>query len=253
MPPRRSDATPAPSTALALPQDMMDDLLRAQAEAITTPQRMPRVKIMPAAAGLFEFEDNNDTARDFVGVVLHTHPRNSMWDHAYGSEVPEEEKGPACQSNDGKFGTPRASFEHAGGEGPVACATCPYAQWESAGLLNLPNKNPRGKACSLGRSVYIAVEGRATPVEMSLPPTSVQSFDEYLASLLNQRIPVQAVVTKFKQRIDSKGSMRWAVLAPANEGTLSAEQFSDVMAKRETFMPQMTPRVAAGAPDQPTW
>jgi hypothetical protein len=49
------------STALALPDDIREELLRAQKESISTPQDLPQIRVMQGGVGLFEFKDTNDT------------------------------------------------------------------------------------------------------------------------------------------------------------------------------------------------
>jgi hypothetical protein len=259
-------ATQAPAaSALALPDDIRNDLLRAQAEQIATPQRLPGVKIVNGGACLYEFDDNNDTLRTFRGIVLASHPRNVLWDRPFGSEPQRDPatgeeiaNSPACVASDGKFGVPRPGFAHAAlGQGVVArgverieCATCPYNQWESKGLL--PGFTPgKGKAVTNQRVVYVMVLDdntddftRATPVELILPPTSLPGYDEYLAGLLNRGIPVQTVVTRFGQERVERNGFRWGVATFASEGQVTPELFQAVLEKRANFMAAIQPGAA---------
>lgn len=254
-----------PSTALAIPPDIRADLLRAQASAITTPQRFVRLKVLPAAAGLFELTDTNDTMRDFEGVVLGHHARNVLWEQPYGSDdAPrrggeEENSGPACRSNDGLHGTPRAGFYHhalggnvpATGEEVIACATCPYNQWGSITLLPDkmgPTTSTKGKAVTNQRSIYIVLPDRATPVELTISGTSIPGFDEYLTTLLNHGIPAQAVRTRFAQRIMSKGRLRWAVVTYQQAAPLNAEEFDSIMELYRQWGPSINPSLRDATP-----
>lgn len=269
MPRTTQPETPAPSTALALPDDIRADLLRSQADQISTPQRLPTISIMNAGANLYEFSDTQDTQREFRGVILNSHPRNLLWDKRYGSEPERDAEGneiqsmPACVSSDGKFGVPRPGFAHAALQGRiatgterVACATCPYNQWESKGLLFPEDRGKKGKATTNQRVVYVMVldeEGRfsrETPMELVLPPTSLVSYDEFLATLLNRSTPVQAVVTKFAQTRVEKNGFRWSVATFQAERALTEDEFNAVMAKRATFRNAITaPDSSASAPE----
>lgn len=265
--PRGQSPEPA-STALALPDDIRNDLLRAQASQITTVQRLPDVKIMPAGAGLYEFSDTNDTVREFTGVILNSHARNLLWDRPYGSEAPQPVNGegdpqnmPACVSSDGKFGVPRPGFPHAGLQGRVAsgteriaCATCPYNQWESKGLIPAllrPNDSGKGKAVVNQRVLFIMVvdaEGqfaRETPVQLTLPPTSLVPYDEYLGTLLNRGVPVQAVLTRFSQTRQTRGSLAWSLAVFDNARPLTEAEFQAVMGKRAQFRTSIVPQDSA--------
>jgi hypothetical protein len=240
---------PLQPTALVVPDDVREDLLRAQAESIGTPQRLPLIKIMPAAAGLFEFTDTSDTIREFTGVILGSHARNVLWDGAYGAERPESERGPACSSADGKIGVPREGFRHAGLNGPatgaerIECATCPYNGFGSKRLIT-ESGNPRGKAVTNQRSVYVALSGRRSPMELLIVNMSIPNFDEYLNSLLQREIPVQSVLTKFSQTIQNRvGSTgRYAVATFENLGHISADQFNDVLRLRQEYMTFIRPQ-----------
>jgi hypothetical protein len=200
-----------PLSALVVPDDVRADLLRSQAESIGTPQRLPQIRLMPAAAGLYEFKDTNETPREFRGVILGSHARNVLWDGAYGDERPEADRGPACQSRDGKIGVPRAGFHHAAlgtnapaaGDEMIECASCPYNSFGSKRMIS-ENGSPKGKAVTNQRSVYVAIEGRRSPMELVIVSTSIPPFDEYLNSLLQREIPVQSVVTLFKQELKNR-------------------------------------------------
>jgi hypothetical protein len=243
-------ATPDP-TAIALPADVMGDLLRDQQGQVSTPQRLPTIKMMAAGACLFEFGDTQATEREFEAVILHGHARNVLWDKAYGTGPTLEDgsaEGPACGSPDGQHGRPRAGFEHPAlgtgvactGEESIACSGCPCNAWQSAHLIG---KQGKGKACTNQRSVYVWVPGANAPHELTLPPTSISMFDEYLTTLLNRSIPMQTVLTKFTQERQERGQLRWAVARFAVVRQLEQEEVSAALAKRAEFMRVMTPRL----------
>lgn len=254
----------ATGSALVVPDDIREDLLRTQAESISTPQRLPRIKIMPAAAGLYEFTDRTPsvTEREFNGVILGSHARNVLWDGAYGDDRPEGERAPACSSRDGKVGVPRQGFAHAAlqsgngsivaatGEEMIECASCPYNAFGSKRMIS-ESGSPKGKAVSNQRSVYIALEGRRSPMELVITNMSIPPFDEYLNSLLQRDIPVQSVVTTFKQELKNRvgSSGRYAVATFSSAGSLSPEAFNRVLALRTEYLSFIRPQdpVAARA------
>lgn len=238
-------AVRATPSALVVPDDIRADLLRSQAESIGTPQRLPQIKIMPAAAGLFEMTDRTppQTEREFRAVILGSHARNVLWDGAYGAERAEGDRGPACASRDGRIGVPRIGFRHATLPGPatgdeqIECATCPYNAFGSKRMIS-ETGSPKGKAVTNQRSVYVMIEGRRSPMELLVVNTSIPPFDEYLNSLLQRDIPVQSVVTIFRQEIKSRvgAAGRYAVATFENGGALTAEQFNNILALRTEYM-----------------
>lgn len=239
-----------PGTSLAIPADIRADLLKAQKQSIQTKQNLPKVAVMPQGVGLFEFEDTNETTDSFRGVILNNHPMNVLWDKAFGASRgdTDEDKFPACSSPDGRYGIPRKGFQHAalGGRPAterdrIACDTCPYNQFGTGNLFK-PDGNPKGKAVSNYRSVYVVVEGREAPVELRLPSMSLNSFDGYLSNLLNKGTPVQAVITEFRQtKGGSGGKIRYGVVTFANVGELDPDTFDVVMAKRTEYANAMNP------------
>ena len=127
-----------------------------------------RVKI-PSGGGLaFELpgedDDNPRIASEIVGVIVDQHPVNAFWQEKYqgGNNPPE------CSSLDGKEGV-----DIHGNRRP--CNSCPYNEWGSD-----PNGG-RGKACKNMRRIYILPEGEMFPLLLTLPPTSLKNFANYLA------------------------------------------------------------------------
>jgi hypothetical protein len=235
-----------------LPVNIRDDLLAAQAESLSDPN-LTRVKIMGAAACLYEFQDTNDTERSFDGVVLNYHPRNVMWDKDYGDESSGEDEGPACSSVNGVTGRAREGFEHkalngdiADGSEVIGCKHCPYNKWGSKRLIT-EKGNAKGKACTNQRSLYIMMEDRLTPVELTLPPTSLAAWDEYLMALVNKQLPVQTVITKFGQEKKEKKGVAWAQATFEMVANLDEESVVKVFEAREQFAGAIAPEDTAPA------
>lgn len=253
----------APGTALTIPADVMADLLKAQAGSITTSQSLPNILVMPAGVGLFEFPDEKRTADSFRGVVLNNHSRNVLWDREMGTApaagTPDEEaKLPACSSNDGLYGKPRKGFAHAGladgevGDGAltVACATCPYNKW-GTGNTFIARKNPKGKAVTNQRSIYVLLEGKEIPYRMILSPISLSPFDAYLTGLLSRGLPVQAVLTEFTQEKKTKDGQKFSEVQFKMIETLPADAFARVMSKRSDWKKSIEPASDAPAGVEP--
>lgn len=263
MPSRRTEQqespAPEPGTAVApqLPDDLRAELLQAQAASIQTPIDLTVLKVLGSGVCLFELSDNPGTTLQAVrGIILHSHASNVLWDKPYGAPVSstdEKAKLPACSSTDGIYGVPREGFRHAGlhgdvgdGEKVVECAKCPYNDWGS-GAMVIATKNPKGKAVTNNRRIYLMLEGRDAPVELTLPPTSITEFDEYSASLLNKGIPLQQVVTEFSQSRKGSGSNTYAVVHARNIGDVDAQTFQIVMEKRRRYAASIFPKRPASA------
>lgn len=139
-------------------EDLADDMEGLQLT-------MQRVKI--PGGGNLQFEirsddpDNPDYERKLVGVILHHHFANAYWPDGseYDDNVP-----PFCQSFDGKQGY---------GEPGGVCAACAFNQFGSTA-------NGSGKACKNMRQIYLLRSGEYLPLQLSLPPTSLRPFNDFM-------------------------------------------------------------------------
>lgn len=125
----------------------------------------PRVKI--PAGGALQFEipsgdpENPDYLKTLEGVILFNHNNYAYWPE--GSEY-DENTAPLCTSVDGKQGI---------GEPGGACEAC---------ALNRFGSGPegRGKACKNMRALYLLRSGEYIPLQITLPPTSLSPFREFM-------------------------------------------------------------------------
>ena len=153
---------------------------------------MQRVKI--PGGGNLQFEirsddpDNPDYERKLVGVLLYHHLANAYWPEGseYDDNVP-----PFCQSFDGKQGY---------GEPGGVCAACAFNQFGSTA-------NGSGKACKNMRQIYLLRSGEYLPLQLSLPPTSLRPFNDFmnLAFVARRRPSYSAIVEIGLKRAESGG------------------------------------------------
>lgn len=152
----------------------------------------PRVKI--PSGGTIQFEvpsddpENPDYFKTLEGVILYHHSSNAYWPE--GSEY-DDDATPLCSSLDGKIGI---------GDPGLYCATCPKNKYGTT-------KEGRGKACKNMHQLYLLRSGEYMPLQLSLPPTSISPFREFMN---------QAFVLR---RRTSYGSVVQIGLKKANNGT----------------------------------
>ena len=166
-------------------EDLADDMDGLQ-------MTMQRVKI--PGGGNLQFEirsddpDNPDYERKLVGVILYHHLANAYWPEGseYDDNVP-----PFCQSFDGKQGY---------GEPGGVCAACAFNQFGSTA-------NGSGKACKNMRQIYLLRSGEYLPLQLSLPPTSLCPFNDFmnLAFVARRRPSYSAIVEIGLKRAESGG------------------------------------------------
>ena len=166
-------------------EDLADDMEGLQLT-------MQRVNI--PGGGNLQFEirgddpDNPDYERKLVGVILYHHLANAYWPEGseYDDNVP-----PFCQSFDGKQGY---------GEPGGVCAACAFNQFGSTA-------NGSGKACKNMRQIYLLRSGEYLPLQLSLPPTSLRPFNDFmnLAFVARRRPSYSAIVEIGLKRAESGG------------------------------------------------
>lgn len=66
------------------------------------------------------------------------------------------------------------------------CKGCPMAAWGSA--VGDDGEARRGKACKEMRRIYLFQKDAILPVKISLPPTSVTIWDDYISARVTQKI-----------------------------------------------------------------
>lgn len=125
---------------------------------------------IPSGGGLSfelpgETEDNPVAATEVVGIIIDHHAVNAYWESEYDGSNNQ----PNCSSFDGKSGLDTDSGELR------TCESCPFNQFGS------DTKGGKGKACKNMHRIYILVSGQPLPMLLTLPPTSLKAWKNYLA------------------------------------------------------------------------
>lgn len=186
---------------------------------------MQRVKI--PGGGNLQFEirsddpDNPDYERKLVGVILYHHLANAYWPEGseYDDNVP-----PFCQSFDGKQGY---------GEPGGVCAACAFNQFGSTA-------NGSGKACKNMRQIYLLRSGEYLPLQLSLPPTSLRPFNDFmnLAFVARRRPSYSAIVEIGLKRAES-GGYTYSVATFRKVRDLDGEDLAAIKSYVENFKEQI--------------
>ncbi|MGN1127070.1 MAG: hypothetical protein ACI4RI_06485 [Ruminococcus sp.] len=176
-----------------------------------------RVKWPTGGNTTFEVPDEEDdsqyiTTDKITGVIAYHHPMNSRWEGNYnGNNEP-----PVCYAMDGKKGINTQTGEI------IDCATCPYNQFESNGSTS-------GKACKNIHRLYIIQNDNPVPLLVALPPTSLNSFRNYLGKKLLIRGKKSAdVITEISlKKENSKNNMAFAKAVFKKVGDLTPTQIEN--------------------------
>ena len=183
-----------------------------------------RVK-MPAG-GALQYEiptgdpQNPDYARSLVGVILYNHASNAYWPE--GKEYDDNEP-PLCQSVDGKQGH---------GDPGGACATCILNQFGSSAT-------GRGKACKNMRILYLLRSGEYMPLQLTLSPTSISPFREFMsqAFVARRRVTYGSLVEIGLKRMNNGND--YSVAPFRRLADFSGEQLKQITAYSLGFREQL--------------
>lgn len=225
------EITPITEEVTAVIKDELDGL---------GPVPFDTVKV-PSGGGIaFEVPGDNpeqpQAASELVGVIVYHHPINAYWITQFtgGNEQPD------CASLDGKHGLEAATGELR------SCKTCPYNEFGSAG------DGSNGKACKNGHRIYLLRAGEVLPILLTLPPTSLKAFKEYLAKRVvlkgNRSWHVLTKITLKKEK--NAGGIAYSSCVFTKVGDLDTAQIGSVLPTVDAVK-QLAAAVPASADAQP--
>lgn len=175
-----------------------------------------KITIAPGGIGAFATQDG-ETMKSITGVVAISQIARAYW--------PEKssKRPPLCSSPDGVLGvlnqkpeqdqvsaaanatTPHEAIRlfDAGDAVPptFSCAACPMAQWGSA---HQGGKASNSQACKELRRLVVLVDGWTQPALLTLPPTSVKTWDAFCSAQQRNRSAYWAV--RIKVGLDKQNS-----------------------------------------------
>lgn len=188
-------------------QMVLDEMAQDKAAFDLQPAR---IKIAPGGIGQFLLGD--ETVKSFTAIVALSQKIRGYWPDSGTGQAP------LCSSPDGSRGifnpepsddqfkaaasarTPHPGIVALTNNQPLsetyACATCPMNQWGSEHQRR--GGQGKGRACKEMRRLLLFVDGRALPALMSLPPTSIKTWDAYCSALHAKRSAYFAVRTRFE-------------------------------------------------------
>ena len=226
------------------------DTVKETQETITPV--LPRIKVAPGGINLFM--RGEDSLKEIKCIVLKAERAYALW-------KPKEEPGltafnkifpvgfpdhnpdlPLCSSLGGINGTMEA-IETDKGHAFGRCVSCRFYQFKS------DFKGGAGKACKNGVRMMLIVPGSAIPNMLTLPPTSIRSYNEYASYLLGNKLTVQFVYTTMTlEKKDNSMGQPYSIIKfamPAKPDYLSETDAALMMSSRIQFAPVMTAEVTA--------
>ena len=186
-----------------------------------------RVKI--PSGGQLQFEiptedpDNPDYAKYLEGVIVYSHNANAYWPTGedYDDNTP-----PACQSTDGKVG-----YGAPGG----LCADCVYNRFGSD-----PKGTGKGKACKNQRVVYLLQSGEMMPIQLSLAPTSIRPYTDFVnAAFLSRRRGVCGGLVRIGLKKKNNGKDDYSVATFQKVRDFTGDELAQIRAYADSFKEQI--------------
>jgi hypothetical protein len=130
-----------------------------------------------------ENPDEPEYNKEIEGVIVDHYPVNAFFENEYTGEIVP----PTCSSMDGKLGI--------GNPGGM-CANCPLNKYGSA-------DDGKGKKCKNLRRIYILRSGEILPLLVTLPPTSIKNFSDYISKrIVTKGMKACDVVTKMTLTVE---------------------------------------------------
>jgi hypothetical protein len=184
-----------------------------------------KVKIPSGGALQFELPgddpENPDYSKYLEGVILFNHASSAYWPE--GSEY-DENSTPLCSSVDGKTG-----YGAPGG----ACAVCELNRFGT------DSKGTKGKACKNMRVLYLLRDGEYMPIQLSLPPTSIRPFSDFMnLAFVSRRRPTWGSVVQIGLKRMNNGKDDYSVATFKKLYDFSGEQLMQAKAYADGFREQ---------------
>lgn len=181
------------------------------------------------SGGQLQFElpsedpDNPDYAKYLEGVILHSHNACAYW---IAGKDEDDNTPPDCQSTDGKIG-----YGNPGG----LCADCPYNRFGSD-----TKGTGRGKACKNQRIIYLLRSGDVMPIQLSLPPTSIRPYTDFVnAAFVSRRRGICGSVVQIGLKKKSNGKDDYSVATFKRLYDFTGEELAQIRAYANSFKEQI--------------
>lgn len=179
--------------ALTSPEELTALLEESLGNTKLTRELLPTLTVPAGGGRTWDLGDDETPAPEVTGVVIWYADTRIYW--KAGMEESGGGTPPDCASPDGiiGIGTP-------GGE----CETCPLNEWGSG-------RQGRGKACNERRQLAILRPGQVLPTLLSLPPSSIKSWDQFKVASLNKRKRYyQRVVSFGLEKVEADGGQNFS-------------------------------------------
>ncbi len=230
------------SSVIALPDPVQIAVFAQQMQGLEDTLSFDRIKVgkrsfeVPTGDG-----DDIEAATVLEGVILYSHPSSVLFLDSLDDKPDDAPSNrPDAWSSDGITQVvPPETIERCRAEGKAIPSTvlaeCPYNKFGS------DPKGGKGKWTQNRYSIYIMRSGEAFPKLLSLSPTSLSPFGNYMGKrLLFNNLHPQGVVTRVTVAAQSSGNREWGECRFAVASELSPDDRAKVQQLSAQLMPLFT-------------
>lgn len=192
---------------------------------------LTRIKV-PAGGGQFweiETAAGVESEKTLEAIVVSANLRSRAW-FRLAPEDAGDSTAPDCTSADGITGMGNPSPDEAKEPAAHECATCPFAQWGSD-----RREGGRGQDCSVRGSLVVFIPQVAMPVIVSIPRTSIKSFQKYAMQLAGSRLHPAGVVTALTLQKKQSGGNSYSVIEFRQSREVSPDELERITGLKETL------------------
>ena len=156
-----------------------DELFAEELEALGNIRlKFPKIKLGASGNGKLEIPDPNQpdesrSVKEFEGVIVMATTSRAKWNE-------ENPTVPECASSNGKI-----SFDG------KACETCKFCKFkrDENGKLIRPD-------CKESRNVFLITKEHSMPLQFTIPPSGVKTYDDFARDLLSSRLTQLGTIVK---------------------------------------------------------
>lgn len=188
--------------------------------------------------GRFSVDDQliGDRGIEFEAIILKEVPINVWYETAYDANNPTS---PDCWSLGGLKPDPSCNYAQS-----ASCITCKNNKFGSA--VGRDGKK-RSKACRNTRRLVLKVLGVDMPVLLSLPPTSIKAFNNYLKEISRGKVPIPVFAVKTIFSFDPSVEYPRPVMSRGE--FLKSEEYKDIKVYRNGQEVEIAYRAYASTED----
>ena len=217
---------PAENLPEGIEMKAYQELLQENLEGIENPE-FPLIKILHAGTLMFQIPPDEDgqvkQIKEFSGIIILHQRVNAYWEKTFaetgGGIIPD------CASMDGKNGSVHGD-----------CSKCKFNQFGS-------DEKETGKACKNMIRVFVRLGSDLLPSLLTIPPTSMREFNNYMVRLLSKKKAAISVVTKFSLiGGKNKAGIDYSKLVCSMEKKTEKQEFAEALVMKTMFTQGMRQR-----------